>query len=145
MDDLSSVRVLIVDDSAPWRCFVATQLLERQAQEIETASDGFEAVQMARRLQPDIVVMDIWMPRLNGLAATREIGTFAPQSKILIVSNESDPDLVQAAFAAGARGYVLKSLAGSELLKAIAVIVRGDLFIGGGLTRCDCDHAYPDA
>ena len=79
--------------------------------------------------------MDIWMPRQNGLVASSAIGTLVPAARILIVSNEDDPAIVQAAFAAGARGYVLKSWAGCQLLKAIEAIVRGDLFIGRGLTE----------
>ena len=69
------------------------------------------------------------------VGSLREIGSLVPAARILIVSNEADPAIVQAAFAAGARGYVLKSLAAGDLLKAIEAIVRGDLFIGRGLTE----------
>ena len=127
--------MLEVDDSAPWRRSVAAHLLEKSVQLVGTAVDGLQAVQKARALQPDVIIMDIWMPRLDGFEAIREIGMFAPASRILIVSNEGDPIIVQAAFAAGARGYLLKPLAGIELLKAVEAIVRGDLFIGRGLTR----------
>ncbi len=142
MDDLSAVRVLQVDDNAPWRRFVTARLLESSVQVVGTAVDGFEAVQRARALQPDVVIMDIWMPRLDGLAATREIGTLTPAPRILIVSNEGDPDIVEAAFAAGARGYVLKSIAAIDLLHAVDAIVRGDLFIGRGLTRVGSDNPH---
>ena len=74
--------------------------------------------------------MDVWMPGLNGVAATREIATVAPASSILIVSNERDPAIVRGAFVAGARGYLLKSRACSELLNAVETIVRGDRFTG---------------
>jgi DNA-binding NarL/FixJ family response regulator len=134
VEDLSTVRVLAVDDSPQWRRFVATYLMEKLAREIETAADGLEAIHKAQALQPDVIIMDIWMPVLNGLSATREIRKVAPRTGILIVSNERDPDIVQAAFAAGARGYGLKPLAAIELMTAIEVVVRGELFIGRGLT-----------
>ena len=143
MDDLSAVRVLEVDDNAPWRRLVEAHLLESSVRLVGTAVDGYEAVQKARALRPDVIVMDIWMPGLNGLAAAREIGEFAPESKILFVSNERDPAIVQAAFAAGARGYMLKRLAATELVKAIAAIVRGELFIGCGLTPGASDDSPP--
>jgi DNA-binding NarL/FixJ family response regulator len=136
VDDLSAVRVLEVDDNAAWRRFVTAQLLERSVQVVGTAVDGLEAVQKARALQPDVIILDIWMARLNGLAAAREIATCARASKILIVSNERDPAIVRAAFAAGVRGYLLKLRAGIELLKAIEAIVRGELFLGLGVTLC---------
>jgi DNA-binding NarL/FixJ family response regulator len=99
------------------------------------AGDGLEAIQQARLLQPDIVVMDLLMPRLNGLEATRAICKSDPAAKILIVTNNDDPAVVQAAFTAGARGYVLKSQAAVELLKAVEAIVRGELFISRGLAK----------
>lgn len=145
VDDLSAVRVLGVDDNAPWRRFVAAQLRERSVPLVGTAVDGFEAVQQAIALQPDIVIMDIWMPGMNGLAATREIGVLAPASRILIVSNENDSAIVQAAFDAGARGYMLKARAAVELLPAIEAIIRGDLFIGSGVTRGSRDDPHRDS
>ena len=84
-------------------------------QVVGTAADGLEAIQKARTLQPDIVIMDICMPKLNGLAATREICRVVPASRVLIASNETDPVIVQAAFAAGACGYVLKSMVAADL------------------------------
>ncbi len=141
MDDLSVVRVLEVDDNAAWRRVVA-RLLPSSVQVVGMAVDGLEAVQKARALQPDVIIMDIWMPRLNGLAATREIGTLAPAPSILIVSNDGDPDIVEAAFAAGARGYMLKSLAAIDLRHAVDAIVRGELFIGHGLTRVGGDSPH---
>lgn len=133
VQDLSAVRVLEVDDNPPWRRFVTAHLLENSVQIVGTATDGFEAVDKARAHQPDIVIMDIWMPGQNGLAATRAISKFVPASRVLIISNEDDPAIVQAALDAGARGYILKSWAAGELLKAIAAIVHGDRFIGRGV------------
>lgn len=129
MDDLSGIRVLVVDDNAAWRDLVTALLRERSVNVIGTAGDGVEAVEKASMLRPNVVIMDIWMPRLNGLAATRDICTFAAAARVVIVSNESDRAIVDAAFAAGARGYVPKSLAGRDLLDAIKAVARGETFV----------------
>ena len=139
MDDLSAVRVLVVDNSAPWRHFVAAQLLERSVPVVGMAVDWPDALEKTRALQPDVIILDIWMPGLNGVAGARKICTLAPASRLLIVSDEGDPAIVHAAFTAGARGYALKSLAPIDLLKAIEAIVRGDLFIGRGLAGGESD------
>ena len=144
MEDLSAVRVIAVDDSAPWREFVTAHLRGKSVQVVGTAADGLAAIQQARALQPDIVILDIWMPKLHGLAATREICRAVPSSRVVIVSNEADPAIVQAAFAAGARGYVLKSRAAVDLLKAVGPVVRGELFIGRGLTQGVSDGPLRD-
>ena len=127
--------MLIVDDSAPWRSVTTAQLLERSVDVIGTAADGVEAVEKARALRPDVILMDIWMPGRNGLAATRDICADAAAPSVVIVSNERDAALVDAAFEAGARGYVLKSLAGSDLLLAIAAILRGERFVSRGVAK----------
>jgi DNA-binding NarL/FixJ family response regulator len=134
VDDLSTVCVLEVDDGAPWRSSDTAHVLGTSVQVVGTAVDGLEAVQKARVLQPDVIIMDIWMPKLDGFEAISEMGLLAPGSRILIVSHESHPFVVQAALAAGVRGYLLKSLVGFDLLTALEAIVRGDLFIGCGLT-----------
>ena len=135
MDDLSAVRVLVVDDSEEWRDYITSYLWEQSVRIVGTAADGLQAVYKAGELQPDLIIMDIWMPGLNGLAATREIRTFTPGARILIVTNDRDPSVVQAAFAAGARGYVLKPHAAVDLLKAIDAIGRDELFVGTGVRR----------
>jgi CheY-like chemotaxis protein len=97
---------------------------------IGEASDGLEAVLKAEELQPDLIVLDLGLPTLNGIAAARRIGKVASQSKILFVTQESSADVVEAAFATGARGYVLKTEASSELLTAVDAVVRGEQFVG---------------
>ena len=84
---------------------------------IGVASDGLEAVQKAEELQPDIIVLDIGLPSLNGIEVARQIRKLSPKSKILFVSQESSAEMVQGALGTGAQGYVVKSDARRELLE----------------------------
>ena len=130
------VRILVVDDFEPLRHFLTTTL-KRVAglHVIGEASDGRVAVQRADTLRPDLILLDIGLPSLGGLEAAREIRTLVPQSRILIVSQELTPEIVQAALHLGARGYVLKSDTGRELLTAIKAVIRGDIYVSGSLMR----------
>jgi DNA-binding NarL/FixJ family response regulator len=126
----SSVRVLIVDDNAPWRHFFATKLKEQGLQIIAEVADGLQAVEEARELQPDLIFLDIGLPTLNGIEVARRIRKVSPKSKILFTSEESSVDVVQEALGTGARGYVVKTDAGGELLKAVDAVLRGEQFVG---------------
>jgi len=127
----SSVRAVVVDDFEPFRRFVAAVLQELPTvQVICEASDGLAAVQKAEELQPDLVVLDIGLPNLNGLEAARQIRKLSPNSKILFLSQESSADVVQEALGLGACAYVVKSDAGSELLSAVCAALRGENFVG---------------
>jgi DNA-binding NarL/FixJ family response regulator len=133
--NMSSVRILVVEDFAPFRQFVCSTLRERSdLQVICEASDGLEAVQKAEELKPDLIVLDIGLPTLNGLEAARRIHKLAPAPKILFVSQESSPDVVREALSLGAFGYVVKAHAGSELLAAVDAVCQGRQFIGNGLS-----------
>jgi len=101
---------------------------------IAEASDGIEAVQMARQLQPSLILLDIALPKQNGIAAALQIRELAPQSKIIFVTQETSVDIVKEAIALGAMGYVVKIKVQSELLKAIDAVLEGKQFIGTGLT-----------
>ena len=99
-------------------------------QTIGEASDGEEAIELAQALQPDLILLDIGLPKLNGIEVARRIRDLAPRSKIIFCSQEFSVDIVQAAFSAGAAGYVVKMDAESELLTAVDVVLRGEQFVG---------------
>jgi len=127
----SSIRVLVVDDFGPFRRFVRSTLQNKLGlRTIVEASDGVEAVELAQALQPDLILLDIGLPKVNGIEAARKIRELAPQSKILFVSQELSVEVVQAAFTAGAIGYVVKVDAESELPSAVKAVLRGETFVG---------------
>src|SRR5271163_3068846 len=126
---MSVVRILVVDDLEPWRRFVSSTLQGQPDLEvISGVSDGLEAVQKAEELQPDLIVLDIGLPKLNGIEAARRIRKLVPKSKIIFVSQESSADVVQEALGLGALGYVLKPHAGSELLAAVGAVLKDRQF-----------------
>jgi DNA-binding NarL/FixJ family response regulator len=120
LESVSFVRVLVVDDFEPIRQFVCAALGKRQnLQVVGEASDGLEAIQKAVELKPDLILMDIGLPSLNGIEAARQIRQLIPKSKVIFVSQESSADIVQEVMDLGASGYIVKTKAGSELLAAI--------------------------
>ncbi len=131
---MSVARILVVDDLEPWRRFVSSAL-EKQPDlhVISGVSDGLDAVQKAEELQPDLIVLDIGLPKLNGIEAARRIRKLVPNSKILFLTQESSDDVVHEAFRLGARGYVVKIHAGSELLVAVQAVLQGKQFVSRGL------------
>jgi DNA-binding NarL/FixJ family response regulator len=100
-----------------------------ELQVICEVSDGMEAVQKAEELKPDLILLDIGLPKLNGIEAARQIRKLSPQSKIIFVSQESSADMVQAALSSGALGYVVKTRAGSDLLAAIEAAILEKQFV----------------
>jgi len=133
--NMSSVRILVVEDFAPFRQFIRSTLGERpDLQIIGEVSDGLEAVQKAEELKPDLIVLDIGLPSLNGFEAARRIRKVAPETKILFVSQESSADVVQEALSLGALGYVVKTHAGSDLLAAVESVCEGRQFVGSGVS-----------
>jgi DNA-binding NarL/FixJ family response regulator len=134
----SSVRVLVVEDHEPFRRFVCSKLAKRtELQVICEASDGLEAIRKAEELQPDLIVLDIGLPSLNGMEAARRIRKLSTEPKILFVSQESSADVVREALAMGARGYVVKTDVGTELLEAVDAVLRGGQFVGRRLSGHD--------
>lgn len=122
---MREARLLLVDDSAPWR------LVERSILEaipgfrvIGEANDGLEAIGKSSKLNPDVVLLDIGMPLLNGIEAAKRIRKDSPSSRIVFVTQDNDADIRNAALATGAEGYLLKANAVRELVPAVKAALR---------------------
>ena len=123
-------KVVICDDHAIYREGLKTVLTQDPTLEIiGEASNGYEAVETVRRLQPDLVTMDIAMPELSGIEATKQITAEQPQTRIIILSVHSRKTFILEALKAGARGYVLKDSAGEKLLDAANSVLRGECYL----------------
>jgi DNA-binding NarL/FixJ family response regulator len=141
-----AVRVLVVEDFAPFRQFIRSMLGKRpDLQIVGEASDGLEAVRKAEELQPDLILLDVGLPSLDGISAARQIRTLSPQSKIIFVTQESDPGLVQEALKLGAAGYVVKARVIGDLLLALKAIRQGRQFVSPVLScdNCSIETAAP--
>jgi DNA-binding NarL/FixJ family response regulator len=133
-------RILVVDDYLPWRRFVASVLLKQpEFQIIGEASDGLVAVEKAKELQPDLILLDIGLPQLNGIEAAQQIRELCPKSKILLATVDGSSTVAKTLLSASAHGYLVKSNAGSELLLAITDVLDGKQFVSPsvGLSGCD--------
>jgi DNA-binding NarL/FixJ family response regulator len=128
---MPSIRVLVVEDFAPFRDFIRSTLGKRpDLQIIGEVADGLEAVQQAAALKPDLVLLDIGLPGLNGIDAAREIRKLAPESKIIFVSQESSEDMMKEAFDLGAWGYVAKARSATDLPLAVEAVIGQKCFVG---------------
>jgi DNA-binding NarL/FixJ family response regulator len=138
----SSLRILIVDDFDPFRRFIRSILQKEPAvRSILEAADGEEAVELAQELQPDVILLDVGLPSLNGIESAARICNLAPKSKILFISQESSQDIVREALVTGANGYVVKTDVGAELLTGIRAVLRGETFVSSGLGKHDVIRA----
>jgi len=127
-------RVLVVDDHAVIRRGVQGILRPHPEWELcGEAENGQEAVKLAEALKPDVIIMDVSMPVLNGLEATRLIHDLLPDTRIVLLTLHSSTELVRSAFRAGARGYVLKSDAEHELLRALNVVAGDGTYVSPGI------------
>jgi|SRR5208282_5324954 len=133
-DWMELLRVLVGEDYLPFRRFICS-VLERtpNLQVIGEASAGIEAVRKAEELQPNLILLDIGLPTLNGIEAARQIRKLSPESKIIFVSQESSADIVKEAFRVGASAYVVKTKAQIDLPAAVDAVLGGRQFVSVGL------------
>lgn len=136
-----SIRIVLADDHVIVRDGLRS-LLEQQADMavVAEAADGLEAVQVTGDTQPDVVVMDASMPRLNGIEATRRIRAQYPNVRVICLSIHSESQFVSAMLEAGASGYLLKDCAIEELIRAIRTVLADQVYISPGIGRVVADH-----
>jgi DNA-binding NarL/FixJ family response regulator len=131
---MQSFQILVVEDFRPFRQFACSLLRERAEFQVAEASDGLEAVRKAEQLQPDLILLEVSLPNLNGIEVSKRMCKVAPAAKILFLSLESSPDVVQEALSIGAQGYVHKLYAQSDLMPAIDAVLKGKRFVSEALT-----------
>jgi DNA-binding NarL/FixJ family response regulator len=129
---ITAVRILLIEDFAPFLKLTRSILADKAGlQVIAEALDGRDGVQKATELKPDLILLDIGLPKMNGIEAARQIRKLVPDSKILFVSQESSPDIIQEALSLGASGYVIKTKVGHDLLPAVDAVLEGRTFVSG--------------
>lgn len=132
MQEDGHIRILLVDDHEPFRRHICSMLQEQaNLQVVGESDDGLQAVQKAETLQPDLILLDIGLPGINGIEAARQIGKVAGKARIIFLTQESSPEVVQEAFDLGAWAYIIKGQAGSQLLPALKAVSRGERFVSG--------------
>jgi two-component system, NarL family, response regulator NreC len=133
---MKRIRIFLADDHTILREGIRS-LLENESdmEVVGEAEDGHQAVKMVRQIKPDVVLMDIAMPRLNGLEATSQIKKLIPDSKILILTMHDNEEYIRKALASGAMGYILKDAAARELMDAIRAVYRGEAVLSPAVTR----------
>ncbi|HEY8471905.1 MAG TPA: response regulator transcription factor [Natronosporangium sp.] len=140
------MRVLIVDDDDLMRAGLRAVLSTDESIEVvDEAADGRAAVERTRRLRPDVVLMDVRMPNLDGVAATREIVSAWPAAKILILTTFEDDDYVVGALSAGASGFLLKRTRPEQLIEAIHTVAAGEALLSPSVTRTVIDRMAKQA
>src|SRR5438093_3323454 len=133
---MRKIKVLLVDDHTVVRQGLCALLAAEEDMEvIGEAENGRQAVGLAKKSPPDVVVMDVAMPLLNGLEATRQILKAVPTTKILVLTSYGDDECVQQLMRAGASGYLIKQTAANDLLKAIREVRRGNAFFSPAIAR----------
>jgi DNA-binding NarL/FixJ family response regulator len=127
---LATVRILVVDDFEMFRQFVVELLGRRpELQVVGEASDGLEALQRVVELRPDLILLDIGLPSLNGIEVARQMLSLVPESKIIFLTQETSADVVQEVLSLGAWGYVTKTKAQADLFAAVEAVLSGKTFV----------------
>ena len=127
---LSTIRVLVVDDYEPWMNFVSAVLATSpRFQVVGQAGNGLTALQKVAELKPDLVVLDIGLPDLSGIEVAQKILEWTPDVRILFLTENTAPEIVRAAMLTGARGYVVKTFAGRELMPALDALLLDCYFV----------------
>jgi DNA-binding NarL/FixJ family response regulator len=132
-------RVLLADDHALIRQGLKILLEKQGFQVVCEASDGQEALSLVEKTQPDIAIIDISMPILNGVEAAREMKKSAPRTKVILLTQHDEDQYVTEALRAGVRGYVLKSQAADDLIHAIQEVCRGSVYLSPNISRAVVD------
>ncbi len=142
-DRLSPIRILLADDHPLLRQALRNVLEKEAAFEIiAEASDGTEAVELATEMTPDVVIMDISMPKLNGLQATREIKAKCPSIDVLVLTVHSDSEHILSILQAGAGGYLTKSIYGEEFVHAIRAVVSKEMVLSPSVSKQILKYAF---
>ena len=135
---MPALRTLVVDDHEGLRKLLRSMLQEKtECVVIAEASDGLQAIEQAEKLQPDLILLDLSLPKLSGMEAARRIRKLSPNSKIVILSQDPSPEIVQGALQLGASGYLLKSDA-TELPLAVEALLQGRVFVSRRVKGTQC-------
>ena len=143
---IKQICVLLAEDHARFRKSLKVLVeLEEDIQVIGEAKNGIQAVELNEKLHPDVVVMDIAMPLLNGLQATRQIMETSPATKVLILSSHADPEYIRQAMMRGASGYLVKQSSASVLAEAIREVMKGKAYFSASIPkqlRDECQRVF---
>jgi DNA-binding NarL/FixJ family response regulator len=129
-----ALRVLLAEDEQIVRHGVRALLEQAGFEVVAEASDGREAIRLAERLRPDVAVLDLAMPNMNGTTAARELGRVAPETRTVVLTAHSGDEEVLAALEAGGKGYVLKTEATADLVRALHEVARGHTYLSPGIS-----------
>jgi DNA-binding NarL/FixJ family response regulator len=136
---LERIRVVVADDNAPFLQKLGS-LLASEFDVVATAGDGKLALDLIRQHKPDLVVLDIQMPELNGIEVTRELAIFAQSTPVVICSVETDPEIVEAALQAGALAYVVKARMETDLMLAVKSVLQKQVFLSQAINTMPCQR-----